>query len=77
MTRPKNFILKILHKIGTFILLHFIGLVTINLKEYRFLHKSLDFYPQPEIHLSKNEYLSLDIKRKGLFDFVYLAVFTK
>ena len=77
MTRPKNSILKILHKIGTFILLHLIGFITINFKEYRFLYKSLDFYPQPEIHLSKNEYLSLDITRFGLFGFVYLAVFTK
>ena len=77
MTRPKNPVLKILHKIGTFILLHIIGLVTINLKEYRFLYKSLDFYPQPEVHLTKNQYLSLDIKRTGLFDFVYIAVFTK
>ena len=77
MTRPKNSFLKLIHKIGTYILLHLIGLITINFKEYRFLYKSLDFYPQPEIHLSKNEYLSLDITRFGLFGFVYLAVFTK
>ena len=77
MTRPKNFFLKLLHKIGTFALLHFVGFITFNLKEYRFLYKSLDFYPQPEIHLNKNEYLSLDITRFGLFGFVYLAVFTK
>ena len=77
MTRPKNSVLKILHKFGTYILLHLIGLITINLKEYSFLYKSLDFYPQPEVHLTKNEYSSLDIKRIGLFDFVYLAVFTK
>ena len=77
MTRPKNFFLKLLHKIGTFALLHFVGFITINLKEYRFLYKSLDFYPQPEVHLTKNQYLSLDIKRTGLFDFVYIAVFTK
>ena len=77
MTRPKNFFLKLLHKIGTFALLHFVGFITFNLKEYRFLYKSLDFYPQPEVHLTKNQYLSLDIKRTGLFDFVYVAVFTK
>ena len=77
MTRPKNSVLKILHKFGTYILLHLIGLITVNLKEYSFLYKSLDFYPQPEVHLTKNEYSGLDIKRIGLFDFVYLAVFTK
>ena len=77
MTRPKNSFLKIIHKIGTYILLHFVGFITLNLKEYSFLYKSLDFYPQPEIHLSKNNYTNLVIERVGLFDFVYLGVFTK
>ena len=77
MTRPKNSFLKLIHKIGTFILLYFVGLITLNLKEYSFLYKSLDFYPQPEVHLSKNNYTNLVIERVGLFDFVYLGVFTK
>ena len=77
MTRPKNSFLKIIHKIGTYILLHFVGFITLNLKEYSFLYNSLDFYPQPEVHLSKNNYTNLVIERVGLFDFVYLGVFTK
>ena len=77
MTRPKNPFLKILHKIGTFKVLHLIGLLTFNLKEYRFLYKSLDFYPQPENHLRKDTFIDLQIERMGLFNFVYLAVFTK
>ena len=77
MTRPKNSFLKIIHKIGTYILLHFVGFITLNLKEYSFLYKSLEFYPQPEVHLSKNNYTNLVIERVGLFDFVYLGVFTK
>ena len=77
MTRPKNSFVKILHKIGTFIVLHLIGLITFNLKEYRFLYKSLDFYPQPENHLKKGAFEDFQIERMGLFDFVYLAVFTK
>ena len=77
MTRPKNPFLKILHKIGTFKVLHLIGLLTFNLKEYRFLYKSLDFYPQPENHLKKDTFIDLQIKRMGLFNFIYLAVFTK
>ena len=77
MTRPKNSFLKILHKIGTFKVLHLIGLLTFNLKEYRFLYKSLDFYPQPENHLKKDTFIDLQIERIGLFNFVYLAVFTK
>ena len=77
MTRPKNLFFKILHKIGTFKVLHLIGLLTFNLKEYRFLYKSLDFYPQPENHLKKDTFIDLQIERMGLFNFVYLAVFTK
>ena len=77
MTRPKNSFLKMLHKIGTFKVLHLIGLLTFNLKEYRFLYKSLDFYPQPENHLKKDTFIHLQIERMGLFNFVYLAVFTK
>ena len=77
MTRPKNTFYKLIHKIGTYILLHFVGLITLNLKEYRFLYKSLDFYPQPEVHLTKNNYTNLVIERVGIFDFVYLGVFTK
>ena len=77
MTRPRNPFLKMLHKIGTFKVLHLIGLLTFNLKEYRFLYKSLDFYPQPENHLDKDNFIDLKIERMGLFNFVYLAVFTK
>ena len=77
MTRPKNSILRIIHKIGSFKVLHLIGFLTFNLKEYRFLYKSLDFYPQPENHLKKDDFIDLKIERLGLFDFVYLAVFTK
>ena len=77
MTRPKNSLLRVLHKIGTFTVLHLIGLVTFNLKEYRFLYNSLDFYPQPEEHLNKDNFINLKIERMGLFNFVYLAVFTK
>tara|TARA_S200000501_G_scaffold322770_1_gene318954 strand:- start:178 stop:801 length:624 start_codon:yes stop_codon:yes gene_type:complete len=77
MTRPKNSILRIIHKIGSFKVLHLIGFLTFNLKEYKFLYKSLDFYPQPENHLKKGDFMDLKIERLGLFDFVYLAVFTK
>ena len=77
MTRPKNPFLRMLHKIGTFTVLHLIGLITFNLKGYRFLYKSLDFYPQPEDHLNKDKFIDLKIERMGLFNFVYLAVFTK
>ncbi len=65
MTRPKNPFLKILHKIGTFKVLHLIGLLTFNLKEYRFLYKSLDFYPQPEDHLKKRYFYRSSNPKNG------------
>ena len=77
MTRPKNSILRIIHKIGSFKVLHLIGFLTFNLKEYRFLYRSLDFYPQPENHLKMDNFKNINIERMGLFGFVYLAVFTK
>ena len=77
MTRPNNSFLKSIHKIGTFIVTNFIGVITFNLKEYKFLHNSLDKYPQPEIHLSNSPFSKFKIKRMGLFNFVYICIFTK
>ena len=77
MTRPKNKLLKFLHKVGTFKVTLLIGILTFNLKEYRFLHKSLDKYPEPEIDLLKHPFTKVDITRMGLFGFVYLSVFEK
>ena len=77
MTRPKNKFLKLLHKIGTFKVTLLIGLLTFNLKEYRFLHNSLDKYPQPEEYFQTHPFQNCNIERMGLFNFVYLAVLTK
>ena len=77
MTRPKNNFLRILHKVGTFKITLLIGLLTFNLKEYNFLHSSLDKYPQPEVHLSNDLFNNKDITRMGIFGFVYLSVMEK
>ena len=77
MTRPKNKFLRILHKIGTYKITFLIGLLTFNLKEYKFLHRSLDKYPQPEVHLLNNLFNKTDTTRMGLFGFVYLSVMEK
>ena len=77
MTRPKNKFLRILHKIGTYKITFLIGLLTFNLKEYKFLHSSLDKYPQPEVHLSNDLFNNNDITRMGIFGFVYLSVMEK
>ena len=77
MTRPKNKFLKAIHKIGTFKVTLLVGLLTFNLKEYRFLHNSLDKYPQPEEYFQTHPFENCNIERMGLFDFVYEAVFEK
>jgi len=77
MTRPKNSFLRLLHKVGTFIITLLIGLLTFNYKEYKFLHNSLDKYPQPEVHLSNDLFNNVKITRMGLFGFVYLSIFEK
>ena len=77
MTRPKNKFLKAIHKIGSFIVTLLIGLLTFNMKEYRFLHNSLDKYPQPEEYFQIHPFQNCNIERMGLFNFVYEAVFEK
>ena len=76
MTRPKNKFLSYLHFLGTYMVTTLIGLVTLNLKEYRFLHNSLDKYSQPEDHFADNPFESYKVFRMGIFGFVYLAEFT-
>ena len=71
----RNNILKQFHKIGTYVVLHLIGLITFNLKEYRFLHFSLDKLPPPEELLVDINLEKKMLKRIGLFGFVYLGVF--
>ena len=74
MTRPLNRFTKLLHRLGTFITLHFIGIATLNFKEYRFLYTSLDKFEAPEVFLKKNNFTSFTVERMGIFGFVYLAV---
>jgi len=77
MTRPKKKILRIIHKLGTLITTTFIGLLTFNIRDYRFLHTSLDKYEQPEVNLKHHPFNSMEIHRMGLFGFVYLTIFKK
>jgi len=77
MTRPKKKILRIIHKLGTLIATTFIGLLTFNIRDYRFLHTSLDKYEQPEVNLKHHPFNSIKIHRMGLFGFVYLTIFKK
>ena len=59
MTRPLNTFTKLLHKLGTFITLHLIGILTFNFKQYRFLYTSLDKLETPEVFLKKSVFNTL------------------
>ena len=74
MTRPLNTFTKLLHKLGTFITLHLIGILTFNFKQYRFLYTSLDKLETPKVFLKKSGFNNYSIERMGIFGFVYLAV---
>ena len=77
MTRPLNTFTKFLHKLGTFITLHLIGILTFNFKQYRFLYTSLDKLETPEIFLKESGFNNYSLERMGVFGFVYLAVLEK
>lgn len=77
MTRPLNTFTKFLHKLGTFITLHLIGILTLNFKQYRFLYTSLDKLETPEAFLKESGFNNCSLERMGVFGFVYLAVLEK
>jgi demethylmenaquinone methyltransferase/2-methoxy-6-polyprenyl-1,4-benzoquinol methylase len=72
LSRPRNPILRWLHRLGTAIVLPLVGLVFAGAPgEYWYLHRTLDSLPQPEI-LYANGPLELEaVWRSGLFGFVY------
>jgi demethylmenaquinone methyltransferase/2-methoxy-6-polyprenyl-1,4-benzoquinol methylase len=74
LTRPRNATLRLLHRVGTAVLLPLVGLVFAGApREYWYLHRSLDSLPPPET-LFQGHGLELEhVWRMGLFGFVYGA----
>jgi ubiquinone/menaquinone biosynthesis C-methylase UbiE len=72
LTRPRNPLLRILHRVGTAIVLPLVGLLFAGApREYWYLHRSLDSLPPPEV-LYRGHALDVEeIWRMGLFGFVY------
>lgn len=70
--RPANVVLRLLHRIGTAIVLPVVGLLFAGApKEYWYLHRSLDSLPQPEV-LYRHRALTLEeVWRAGVFGFVH------
>lgn len=74
LSRPTNALLRLIHRIGSAITLPLVGLIFGGaLREYWYLHKSLDSLPPPEALLSQHELRLEEVWRVGLFGFVYGA----
>jgi demethylmenaquinone methyltransferase/2-methoxy-6-polyprenyl-1,4-benzoquinol methylase len=72
LTRPKNPILRLVHRIGTALVLPLVGLVFARApREYWYLHRSLDSLPPPEELFAGHALVVEDIWRMGFFGFVY------
>jgi demethylmenaquinone methyltransferase/2-methoxy-6-polyprenyl-1,4-benzoquinol methylase len=74
LTRPRNRVLRALHRIGTALLLPLVGLVFAGApREYWYLHRSLDSLPPPETLFQGHTLTLEEVWRMGLFGFVYGA----
>lgn len=72
LARPRNGFLRVLHRIGTAVLLPLVGLVFAGApKEYWYLHRSLDSLPPPEQLFQGHALTPEHIWRMGPFGFVY------
>lgn len=74
LSRPRNPILRGLHRIGTAVVLPLVGLIFAGApKEYWYLHRSLDSLPPPETLFQGHALALEEVWRMGLFGFVYGA----
>jgi demethylmenaquinone methyltransferase/2-methoxy-6-polyprenyl-1,4-benzoquinol methylase len=72
LTRPKNPSLRLVHRLGTTLVLPLVGLVFARApREYWYLHRSLDSLPPPEELFAGHALVVEDIWRMGFFGFVY------
>lgn len=78
LARPRWQPLRILHRIGTGVVLPLVGLIFAGApREYWYLHRSLDVLPPPEEMLTGHRLELIDVWREGLFGFVYGALLLK
>ena len=72
LARPRNRLLRALHRIGTAVVLPLVGLIFAGApREYWYLHRSLDALPPPEQLFTNQPLPPEHIWRMGLFGFVY------
>ena len=75
--RPRNPILRWLHRLGSAIVLPLVGALAGGLREYWYLHRSLDSLPQPDEIYAEAPLEVEQIWRMGPFGFVYGVVLRK
>ncbi|HEY6629022.1 MAG TPA: class I SAM-dependent methyltransferase [Acidimicrobiia bacterium] len=74
LSRPVNPALRMLHRLGSAVLLPLVGLVFAGApREYWYLHRSLDSLPPPETLLAGPGLVLEEVWRMGVFGFVYGA----
>ncbi len=74
LTRPRNRLLRTLHRVSTAVVLPLVGLVFARSpREYWYLHKSLDSLPPPEELFEGGGLVVEEVWRMGIFGFVYGA----
>jgi demethylmenaquinone methyltransferase/2-methoxy-6-polyprenyl-1,4-benzoquinol methylase len=72
LARPRNLFLRLMHRVGTAVVLPLAGLVLAWApREYWYLHRSLDSLPPPEEMYRETGMRSEELWRMGLFGFVY------
>ncbi|MDX1468413.1 MAG: class I SAM-dependent methyltransferase [Acidimicrobiia bacterium] len=72
LTRPRNGILRWLHRLGTAVVLPVVALLFAGApREYWYLHKSLDRLPAPEVMFAGGTLVLEEVWRTGIFGFVY------
>lgn len=72
LTRPKNPILRLVHRAATALVLPLVGLVFARApREYWYLHRSLDSLPPPEVLFAGQGLEVEEVWRMGLLGFVY------
>lgn len=72
LSRPVNPVLRLLHRVGTAVVLPLVGLVFAGApREYWYLHRSLDKLLPPEELFAGHSLRVEEVWRTGLFGFVY------
>ncbi len=72
LARPRNPVLRALHRVGSALLLPLIGLIFAGAPmEYWYLHRSLDSLPPPETLFQGHALIPEEVWRMGIFGFVY------